>query len=463
MLLKTRRIFSSRRTTLSSAAGAHQLSGKGVPHKIPELPLAPVNFERLHLEVLENHVRLGTPIYTQSVGDTKIVWISDPAMCESVFRGDAAQPIPVRPQSWLEYNNSHQVRRGLLFQDGHEWETTRSRMNPIFLKNSDFKPHLDTVRSDLMQQLKRNDQDLESTIHQWSVQNVLAALFGRVYLQEREIYSDMISDLIKANDKMMEASTELQKTPVSDARHLNTPDWQNFEASTTKILEISGEISRHLLGQDTECDGGMAGALVKCFEMEKVHSLVSDLVIAAADTTSYSTLWTLYLLAKHPDIQGRARESCLQSIKPSQYVRRAIKESLRLFPVAPFLTRIASKEMRVTSFEGLTFVIGPGSAILMGTYAMGRDPKFFRRPDRFDPERWDRDLRTRHPGSAFAVLPFGFGPRRCIGKQIAEYSMEAFIHGLLSQSELTSNGDVNYVMRLIGVPDKKIPITFKFF
>ena len=125
--------------------------------------------------------------------------------------------------------------------------------------------------------------------------------------------------------------------------------------------------------------------------------------------------------------------------------------------------RMSTREMRITSSDDRTFVILPGSRILMSTYAMGRDPRFFPDPDRFHPDRWDRELSARLPGSAFAVLPFGFGPRRCIGKTIADYSMEALIVDLLSQCKMTSHGEVNYVMRLIGVPDRKIPISFKFF
>ena len=92
--------------------------------------------------------------------------------------------------------------------------------------------------------------------------------------------------------------------------------------------------------------------------------------------------------------------------------------------------------------------------------------RYFSHPDRFDPDRWDRSVnKKRLPGSAFASMPFGFGTRRCIGKHIAEYSMQALVSQLLGQCEMTSTDgqDVKYIMKLIGVPDRNLDIEFRFF
>ena len=115
------------------------------------------------------------------------------------------------------------------------------------------------------------------------------------------------------------------------------------------------------------------------------------------------------------------------------YVRRCVKEALRLYPVAPFLTRVAMQQIRLQDGAN-EYLVEPGSAILMGTYAMGRDPRYFTDPDTFDPDRWDRSARVRKPGSGFAVLPFGFGARRCIGKAIAEEAMHQLISGMVKRS-----------------------------
>ena len=100
--------------------------------------------------------------------------------------------------------------------------------------------------------------------------------------------------------------------------------------------------------------------------------------------------------------------------------------------MAPFLTRVAMQQIRLQDGAN-EYLVEPGSAILMGTYAMGRDPRYFTDPDAFDPDRWDRSARVRKPGSGFAVLPFGFGARRCIGKAIAEEAMHQLISGMVKR------------------------------
>merc|ERR1719357_2246972 len=122
---------------------------------IPEIPLGPVDFERLHLEVAENHARLGSRVYSQSVGDTKIIWIADASMSEAVYRSETRtphHPMPVRPESWLEFNQCQNVKRGLLFEDGSEWYETRRRMNPIFLGPRGLT--LDVVRDDAIADIR---------------------------------------------------------------------------------------------------------------------------------------------------------------------------------------------------------------------------------------------------------------------------------------------------------------------
>ena len=75
------------------------------------------------------------------------------------------------------------------------------------------------------------------------------------------------------------------------------------------LAEYSLANIRNILAVITCVKIGQPGERDKFNEDEKIHTIVKDLIIAAADTTSYSTLWTLYLLANHPDIQHRARQS----------------------------------------------------------------------------------------------------------------------------------------------------------
>lgn len=142
---------------------------------------------------------------------------------------------------------------------------------------------------------------------------------------------------------------------------------------------------------------------------------------AGHETTANALAWTWYLLATHPDVKARFHEELdrvLGDKRPTAddlpnlpYTRALFDESVRLFPPAPAIQRKAATE---TTVGGLT--LPAGSVVLIGTYNLHRHPAFWPDPDRLLPERWlkgDRSL------SRCAYIPFGAGPRACVGTHFA--------------------------------------------
>jgi cytochrome P450 len=129
-------------------------------------------------------------------------------------------------------------------------------------------------------------------------------------------------------------------------------------------------------------------------------------LVAAGMTTVHLLSWLFHLLAKHPRVQERLRAAVAVDVpEDSLYVNAVINEGLRLYPPAPFLLR--------ESPQGLLFI---------SLWAMHRHPRFWREPEVFQPERWlepgpDGQERLLQPS---AFLPFGSGPRVCIGKRFAQ-------------------------------------------
>lgn len=89
-----------------------------------------------------------------------------------------------------------------------------------------------------------------------------------------------------------------------------------------------------------------------------------------------------------------------------------VREAIRLFPPAPFFTRQPTEDVTVGEWE-----IPKGSLIVVSTYALQRDPRFFPDPEQFNPDRFAPGWEERI--SRFAYLPFGGGPRVCIGNGFA--------------------------------------------
>jgi cytochrome P450 len=142
---------------------------------------------------------------------------------------------------------------------------------------------------------------------------------------------------------------------------------------------------------------------------------------AGHETTANALAWTWYLLATHPEAKARFHEEVdqvLQGRMPNAddlenlpYTRAVFDESLRLYP--PVLA-VQRKAAISTSVGGLP--LPEGALILVGTYNLHRHPAFWPDPEQFRPERW---LNGERPAARYAYLPFGAGPRACVGIHFA--------------------------------------------
>ena len=142
---------------------------------------------------------------------------------------------------------------------------------------------------------------------------------------------------------------------------------------------------------------------------------------AGHETTANALAWTWYLLATHPKAKARFHEEVdrvLQGRTPRAddlphlpYTRAVFDEALRLYPPAPAIQRKAATHATV---GGLS--LPAGALVLVGVYNLHRHPAFWHEADRFLPERW---LDGQQPAARCAYLPFGAGPRACVGTHFA--------------------------------------------
>ena len=142
---------------------------------------------------------------------------------------------------------------------------------------------------------------------------------------------------------------------------------------------------------------------------------------AGHETTANALAWTWYLLATHPEARTRFHEEIdrvLQGRTPNAddlpqlpYTRALFDESLRLYPPAPAVQRKAATP---TTVGGVS--LPEGAFVLVGTYNLHRHPAFWSNPEQFLPERW---LDGERPSNRYAYIPFGAGPRTCVGLHFA--------------------------------------------
>lgn len=152
----------------------------------------------------------------------------------------------------------------------------------------------------------------------------------------------------------------------------------------------------------------------------ELHDHVITLLLAGHETTASALTWTLYLLGRHPwaqqQVQAEAdtldgREASAATLPALRYTRAVVTEAIRLYPPAWIIGRTVTADLRLGGWH-----LPPGSVAAVSPLLLHRDPRWYPDPDRFDPGRW-LDGRPALPRSAY--LPFGAGPRVCIGEQFA--------------------------------------------
>lgn len=150
---------------------------------------------------------------------------------------------------------------------------------------------------------------------------------------------------------------------------------------------------------------------------------ILTLVLAGHETTANLMAWTAMLLARHPEWRARVEEEALrvlgdraiptfEDVARLEVCERVISESLRLYPPAWEFEREAIEEEELAGHR-----IPAGTVIMIAPWTMHRDPALWERPAQFDPDRFAPERIAQR--SRYAYLPFGDGPRICIGKAFA--------------------------------------------
>ncbi|XP_053608012.1 uncharacterized protein LOC128673884 [Plodia interpunctella] len=172
--------------------------------------------------------------------------------------------------------------------------------------------------------------------------------------------------------------------------------------------------------------------------------------IAGFETVSSAMSFTLNELTMHPEVQERLAQEIKEnelknggkfdysSIQNMTYLDMVVSEVLRLWPPAIVLDRKCLKDYNLGKPNDKAehdYIIRAGESINIPAWGFHRDPKFFPDPLKFDPERFSEE--NRHKIQPFTYMPFGFGPRNCIGSRFALCEVKVMLYQLLQHFELS--------------------------
>jgi len=175
----------------------------------------------------------------------------------------------------------------------------------------------------------------------------------------------------------------------------------------------------------------------------EIRDQVLVFLLAGHETTSTALTYTLHLLGRHPEVQRRVREEIVAKlgdrgptaadVPALPYTTMVLKEAMRLYPSVPFISRRAVDDDELCGKR-----IDGGADVILAPWVIHRHPAFWHEPNRFDPERFapEKD-RIRH---RYAWMPFGGGPRACIGQHFSMLESAIAVATFVRDFEFTAPG-----------------------
>jgi len=309
---------------------------------------------------------------------------------------------------------------GLITSDGELWARQRAMMQPIFHRRimANFASSIAASNDALLARWEASaDQGLPVNVTEgmstMTLDIVLRSIFGRDLDRLVAETGSNPFDLV-AQDSARDLRFAYR------FRSLNRLVAGLIERRRHEAEEHHDFVAMLMAARD-----GGTGAPMS--ERELINEIMT-LIVAGHETTATGLTWTWYLLSQHPDAEARlhAELDALPERHPLELAasgelpvaRAVVDEALRLYPPVWVFTRRA---LEADTLGG--FAVQAGTDVILPTYVIHRHPRYWHEPDAFRPERFAPGGEGQ--GASFAYIPFGAGPRRCLGDGFAIYEMLA--------------------------------------
>ena len=320
--------------------------------------------------------------------------------------------------------------RGLLTSEGETWRRHRRIMAPSFDPRSvtGYAPIMIEVTQGLLEgwDALPNGSELDAAA---------AMMHLTLHIISKAMFSSDSDEIVEAVEGGVNQYQTLVRPSLLDLLHF--PQWfarllaplptdglfDEFDRKVDLLLTERGRapdaepkdlLARLVAARDSETGGGMTA--------KEVRDQVVTIFMAGHETTSLALSWTWYLLSQHPAVEQKLHRELAdvlggrtprnQDIASLRYTRMVIEESMRLYPPAHTTGRQPIKPDEILGHR-----IPAGAEVLIMPWLIHRKPQLWENPESFDPERFAPERAAERP--RFAYIPFGAGPRICIGAAFA--------------------------------------------
>lgn len=320
------------------------------------------------------------------------------------------------------------LRHGVLMEDGDSHDALRQVMNPALHRRM-LTQYVETM-------VKRTDE----ITSQWQSGNTYDML-----VETRKIALLILTDSLFNVDFSPEMA-RLWDGVLRAVRFISPGLWVMWRGFaplgySRKLREIDAYLFQ-IIAERRKFPGGdddLLGALVHnpALTDDLIRDQLMTMLIAGHDTSTANLAWTLYLLGKHPNAMQRAKEEVqavigdnppqFEHLRDLSYLGAVIDESLRLYPPIHLGSRFAARDLEFNGYH-----IPAGMRVLYSIYLTHRHPAYWYEPDTFKPERF---LDT-HRQEPYTFIPFGGGPRNCIGGAFAQVEAKVVLARILQRYDL---------------------------
>ncbi|CAI5440670.1 unnamed protein product [Caenorhabditis angaria] len=428
-------------------------------------------------------------------GLVKTLVISDVEMINEVFvkqfdnfYGRKLGPLHTEPEN--------DERVSMFVSQGHRWKRLRNISSPTFSSNS-LRKLLGTVEDTVFQILdhidkKRADDDGDRQINMLEIyQEFTLDVIGRIALGQEgsKVFENPIIELTRniftSGNRFMLTMIALLPKPL--ASRIRDYILKSSESSTNPAVRVmllirkavaqrvaqrqnrAGEeepedfIDMFLDAQaDVDIDSEnnefsktTIGKIDKKLTFDEILAQCFTFIIAGFDTTALSLSYATYSLATNPEtmrkVQAEIDEHCknpsisFDDIAKLKYLDNVVKETLRLYPLG--YLAVARKCMKTTEVCGIR--IEKDTNILVDTWSVHYDKQIWGEDSmEFRPERWNEQQQNMKNGANY--LPFGFGPRQCIGMRLAMMEEKLILAHILRKFDFEVGSKTQIPLKLIG-------------
>lgn len=313
---------------------------------------------------------------------------------------------------------------GLLTNEGSPWLRQRRLMQPAFHRDriAAYAETMSRYTERMLDGWSEGKRDVHEDLMKLTMEIATKTLFG----------ADLPPvDAKEVSDAFSQAIVEIAqrfRRPFKIPRWLPIPSNRRYARAVARLDRLiygfmdqkreGGDDLLTMLMEVRDDDGSGMDA-------KQIRDEAVTIFLAGHETTAIALSWTFYLLARHPEIQERAAAA-----QTHEELSHVINESMRLYPPAYAFGREAVEECEIGGYR-----VAAGTTIFMSPWVSHRDARWFEDPLSFRPERWENDFAKRLP--RFAYLPFGGGPRLCIGNNFALMEMQIVLAAVLKRYRLT--------------------------